>query len=198
MSLVDLLTQQITSQGLKGLSQQLGTSEDQTTSAISAALPMIIGAMAKNTSSADGANALSNALNKDHDGSILDNLGGFLGSTDNGSGPGILKNVLGEKKGMVEQGISQISGMDLSKVGPLLENLAPIVMGQLGRTQRSQGLDAGGLASILLGATQGQQGGGSAMGSAALSMLGNILDKDNDGSFLDDVGGMLGGMFGKK
>lgn len=195
MSLVDLLTQQISGQALEGLSKQLGVPEGQASSAISAALPMIVGAMAKNASSQGGAEALAGAINRDHDGSILDNLGGFLASSDNGSGAGILKHVLGGKRGMVEQSVGQMSGMDAGKVGALLENLAPLVMGYLGRQKRSQGLDAGGLASILLGERNNQAQGS---GSAAIDMISNILDRDGDGSMLDDIGGMLGGFFGKK
>lgn len=191
-SLVELLSQQISGQALSNLSQQLGTDENQVSSAISAALPMIVGAMARNASSEDGAKSLFNALQKDHDGSILENLSGFLGSADNGPGPGILKHVFGEKREMIEKGVSQMSGLNTSTAGSLLENLAPIVMGQLGRMQQSRGLDAGGLASILLGERQQQsQAGGTA--AAAISMLTNVLDQDNDGSFLDDLGGMLGG-----
>ena len=51
-------------------------------------------------------------LAKDHDGTILDNLGGFLSNSDNGPGAGILKHVFGDKRSMVEAGLSQMSGLD--------------------------------------------------------------------------------------
>ena len=196
MSLIEQLTQQISGQALSGLSQQIGADEGMTSAAISAALPMLVSAMAKNASTDQGAASLHNALANDHDGSILDNLGGFLASTDNGPGAGILKHVLGSKQGGVEQGISQMSGMDAGKVASLLQNLAPLVMGYLGKQQKSQGLDIGGLTSILFNERGGisQRGG---TGSAAMDMLGGLLDQDGDGSFLDDVGGMLGGFLKK-
>ena len=121
MSLLQTLTEQISGSALKGLAGQLGIDEGIAGSAISAALPMIVGAMAKNASTQEGAESLTNALAKDHDGSILDNLGGFLSSTDNGPGAGILKHVFGGKRGMVEQGVSQVSGLDAGKAGALLE-----------------------------------------------------------------------------
>ena len=77
-----------------------------------------------------------------------------------------------------------------NKAGGLLENLAPLVMGYLGRQRQSQGLDAAGIAGMLLGAkTQAKQQSGGAM-----DLLGSILDRDGDGSMLDDIGGMLGGL----
>ncbi|GAB4427989.1 MAG: DUF937 domain-containing protein [Bacteroidia bacterium] len=191
MSLLDQLTSQLSGPALDALSQQLGADPGQTSSAISAALPMILGSMARNVSNPDGAQALSQALANDHDGSILDNLQGFLGSSDNGPGAGILRHVLGANQAPVQQSISQVSGLDLSKVGPLLENLAPIVMGMLGRQQRSTGMDAGGLASVLLGERDQMQT-RSVGASSTLSMLNNLLDRDGDGSALDDIGGMLG------
>ena len=50
--------------------------------------------MARNTSNQQGAESLHNALQKDHDGSILDNLGGFLNNAQSGPGAGILRHVL--------------------------------------------------------------------------------------------------------
>lgn len=195
MSLLKELTQTLSGSALDALSGQLGADKNTTNAAIGAALPMIISALGKNASNQSGAEALGNALAKDHDGSILDNLGGFLGSTDNGPGAAILKHVLGGKQNQAQAGISQLSGMDPAMAGKLLENLAPVVLGMLGKKQRSGGLDIGGLAGMLINersAVQSNAGGG--LGN----ILGGLLDADGDGSFLDDVGGMLGGMLGKR
>lgn len=189
MSLLEQLSSQLSGPAIEALSGQLGTDKSTTSSAISAALPMIIGAMAKNASNQDGAASLANALEKDHDGSILNNLTGFLGSSDNGAGPAILGHVFGQKQTNVEQGISKMSGIDAGTAGKLLQNLAPVVMGMLSQQKKSQGLDVSGLAGMLMGEKQNANSG---MAGAAMGMLGNILDQDGDGSFLDDIGGMLG------
>ncbi|MEL6675916.1 MAG: DUF937 domain-containing protein [Bacteroidota bacterium] len=188
MSLLDSLTQQITGSALSGLAGQLGADEGTTQSAITAALPMIVGALAKNASTNDGAASLTNALSKDHDGSILDNLGGFLSSTDNGSGAGILGHIFGGNRGMVEAGLSQMSGLGQGQAGNLLENLAPLVMGMLGKTKSQQGLDASGIAGLLLGERNNAQ----QTSGAAMSMISGLLDRDGDGSVIDDIGGLLG------
>ena len=195
MSLLDALTQQLGGNNLSALSKQLGLNESQTSSAISAALPMMIQAMNRNASSDDGAANLAGALDRDHDGGILDNLGGFFSSPDNGAGPGILKHLFGGKRNAVEQGIGQMAGINQQQAGGLLENLAPVLMGFLGQQKRQQGLDIGGIASLIGGFSgQAQQGGGNS--SVAMSLLNGILDQDGDGSMLDDIGGMLGGLFG--
>ena len=194
MSILNMLTQTISGNNLDALSGQLGMNKDQTSSAISAALPMIMGALARNTSSQDGAASLANALDNDHDGSILDMAGAFLSSNDNGSGAGILRHLFGEKRGGIESAVSSMAGINQNQAGGLLENLAPLVMGALGQQKRQQGLDIAGLASLIGGESQSA----TSSASTAMNLLGNILDRDGDGSMLDDIGGMLGGLLGGK
>lgn len=188
MSLLETLTSQISGKALEGLASQLGADSGTTSSAISAALPMIVGALARNASSKDGAASLANALDKDHDGGIMDNLTDFLGSSDNGPGGAILGHVFGNKRTGVEAGLSQMTGLSTGQAGSLLENLAPIVMGQLGRQKKSSGLGIEDLAGLLAGEsnTARSQSGG------AMDLLSSLLDQDGDGSMLDDIGGMLG------
>jgi hypothetical protein len=194
MSILNMLTQTVAGDNLDALAGQLGMNKDQAGSAVAAALPMIMGALAKNTSSQEGASSLANALDKDHDGSILDMAGAFLSNSDNGAGPGILRHLFGEKRGGIESAISSMAGIDQNQAGGMLENLAPLVMGMLGQQKRQQGLDIAGLASLIGGESQQA----SSTASTAMNLLGNILDRDGDGSMLDDLGGMLGGLLGRK
>ena len=117
-----------------------------------------------------------------------------MGSSDNGAGGSILKHVFGGNLGNIVGALGQSSGLGNAQAGSLLENLAPIVMGQLGKQTRSQGLDMGGLASMLGGETSNVNSG---TGAAALSMLNSFLDADGDGSAIDDIGGMLGKFFSR-
>lgn len=188
MSLLESLTSQIAGSALEGLTKQLGADQGTTMSAISAALPMIVGAMAKNASSQDGAASLANALEKDHDGGILDNLTDFLGSSDNGAGGAILGHVFGNKRSGVEAGLSQMTGLNTGQAGSLLENLAPLVMGQLGRQKKSNGLGIEDLAGLLAGESQQAR----STSGGAMDLITSLLDQDGDGSVLDDIGGILG------
>ena len=105
-SVLDGLMQQLDGDTMRQLSQQLGTDESTTTSAVGAALPVLMGALAKNASSTDGAAALAGALDRDHDGSMLGDIAGMLGG---GAGAGILKHVLGGNPGPVADASRNIS-----------------------------------------------------------------------------------------
>ena len=191
MNLTGLLSEALGGDAVGQISQAIGADESTTNSAIQAALPMLIGGLARNTQSEDGASALLNAVNKDHDGSILDDVAGFIsGGAGGGIGSAILGHVLGGQQGQVEQGISAASGLDMGKVGPLLAMLAPVVMGALGRSnQQAGGLDIGSLAGLLGGAHQQMSS-----SSPILGVLGGLLDRNHDGSALDDILGMAGRM----
>jgi hypothetical protein len=72
----------------------------------------------------------------------------------------------------------------------ILMMLAPVVMGMLGRAKQQQGLDPGGLSDML-----GQQSAQAQQASGMMGMLGQLLDRNHDGSAVDDIAGMIGGMF---
>ncbi len=188
MSLLDMLQEKLGNESaVKQIGAQLGTDPGTTQSAIAAALPMIVGALARNAQSPDQAGALSNALAKDHDGSILDDVTAHLGQPQQTDGDNILSHVLGAKRSSVATGLGQVAGLDAGKAGLLLSMLAPLVMGALGKAQRERGLDPGGLAGMLGG--EQQRAADAAPG--VMGMLGKFLDRDGDGSVLDDIGGML-------
>ena len=76
--------------------------------------------------------------------------------------------------------------------------LAPLVMGMLGKNQRQQGLDIGGLTDLLGGERKAAQ----KRAPEAVDLIGSLLDSDGDGSVTDDLaklgGNLLGGLFGGK
>ncbi len=179
--------------GVAQIASSLGADQGTTRSAIEQALPALLGGLAGNAKSPGGADALSSALD-DHSGSVFDQLGGLLGS-GGGDGAKILGHVLGGKQGAVEQKLAGNSGLDLGSISKLLPILAPLVMGYLGDRKKSDGLDAGGLGSLL--GTERRQAEASSPG---LGGLASILDSDGDGSIVDDVidltkgGGSKGGI----
>lgn len=191
MSLLDQLTQSLGPNALQEISQKLGTDSGTTNSAISAALPVLLGALASNASTSTGANALNNALGK-HDGSVLDDVEGMVSQGNTSVGEKILSHVLGNKQPVVANGIGNATGLDAGKATALLAMLAPLVMGALGKAQRTNGLDAGGLASML-GNERNRINSNGALGG-----LMGMLDQNNDGSVVDDVMGIAGKMFGKR
>jgi len=175
------------------LSSQLGADPAATQNALSAALPVLLGALAKNSASSGGANALAGALDRDHDGSILDDLGGFLGAGKTSDGAAILGHVLGNRQRTVEAGIGQASGLQSNQVGQLLQMLAPIVLGYLGRQKRQQSLNSG-----MLGELLGSQLSQGQAQNPAFGALAALLDRDDDGTIVDDLGGMLGSFLSRR
>ena len=191
-ALLEMLSQQLSGNHLKRLSQELGSDERTMQTAVGAALPMLLGALSRNASQSDGAEALYNALSRDHDGSLLDDLDGFLegrsatASGRAGRGDSILGHILGSRQRRVESGLSQASGLDSKSMGKLLSLLAPIVMGALGRALKERNLDADAMAGFL-----GQER--HAVEQSApqqTDILGRLLDQDGDGDV--DVSDILG------
>jgi hypothetical protein len=188
MSLLDMLQQRLGGDAVNQISKQLGTDPGTAQTAIAAALPMLVGALARNAQDPGKAGALANALGR-HDGSVLDDVAGYLGrGGDTSDGDGILGHVLGGRKETVQTGLGRAAGLDPAKAGTLLAMLAPLIMGALGKAQREKGLDTGGLAGML--GSEQQRAADAAPG--VMGMLTSLLDRDRDGSVMDDIGAMLG------
>jgi hypothetical protein len=201
-SLFESLTQSLGPNVLGQLSQQIGADHASTSSAVSTALPMLIGALAHKAGQPDGASALAGALARDHDGSILDDVEGYLQSAGatagTGSatvdGAGILGHLLGGQRSAVEAAVGQSSGLSGDSTAKLLELLAPLVMGSLGRTANTQGLDANGLAGLL--GQEHQQLAQSGSGSLLTGVM-SLLDSKHDGSVVDDLANVASRFFAR-
>jgi hypothetical protein len=191
-SLQDLLGQQEGAQAVEQISQNVGADSSAVNSAIQMALPVILSGLAQNAQTPQGAESLNQALEQDHDGSILNNLGG-LGSLIFGQGAqqtnptpqvnagGILGHIFGNRQGQVAEQVSQNTGLNKGQTAQILMMLAPIVMGYLGRQKQQQNLDPGGLSNWLGGQQQQIQQ------SPQGSLINQILDSNNDGSVMDDL-----------
>ena len=191
MALLDMLQQRLGSDAVNQISNRIGADPGITGNAIDAALPLLISALARNAGNPNQAQSLANAVSDDHDGSVLDDVPGYVGRASEKPGAGILRHVLGGRQQAVQHGLSQATGLEAGKAGTLLTMLAPLVMGAVGRAKRENGLDAGGISTLLTGEQEHlKQSAPGVMGA-----LSRFLDQDNDGSVMDDVGGLLGKAF---
>ena len=193
MQFEGILNQALNAETISQMSQSLGTDESTTNNAVQAALPLLLGAMTQNSSSPEGSSSLLSALDQDHDGSILNDLGGFLGGYEAGPGGGILGHVFGERLGAAQNTVSQASGMDFGRVLQLLMMLAPIVMGALGKSRQQGNVDESSLPDVLGGATRQ-----AASNSPLSDILSQMLDSNRDGSSLDDILKMAGGLLNRR
>jgi hypothetical protein len=193
-----LLTQELLAQlqgaPLQQMSRQLGTDQAQTGNAVAAALPLLLGALGRNTAQPQGAEALFGALQRDHGGMDIGSvLGAVLGGANSRQtdGAGILGHILGGSQPRAAQGLGQATGLGSGQAMQLLAMLAPIVMSFLANRSARQGLDAGSLGQMLgqeHSQVRQQAGGG---------VLDRLLDQDGDGDL--DAGDLLNlgmGLFG--
>ena len=146
----EMITQRISGAVAAQLSQLLGVSESTAQTAVQLAVPVILAALARNASKPQGAQELHQAVASDHDGSILDQLSSYMGNPQAANGAGILGHVLGGQRPAVENNLAQATGLDQNSAGSLLEMVAPMVMGAVGREQQQNGLDPNGLSEFLV------------------------------------------------
>ena len=198
-NLLGSLMSQLGGGGVDQIARSVGVSDGDVTNVLAGALPAMMAGLTRNAASSGGASALLGALDRDHDGSVLDDVMGFLGGGGNTSaGAGILGHVFGGRQTNVEQAVSQSSGVDMGSVTKIMAMVAPLIMGSLGKAKRQQGFDASGLAAAL-----GQQEQAARKTSpSAVDMFSSLLDRDGDGNSMDDMvkmgAGLLGGLFGGK
>jgi len=191
MDLSQLLQSQLKEQlggGLMDvLTQQTGADRTQTTKATSAVISSLMGALARNASTPDGAASLANALDRDHDGSILDMIGGLMKGGREAPGQGMPTG-----GGLMDLVTGMASGQGGG--GDLLGSLLGGVLGGGGAQQQpqSRGGGLGGLLGGILGGGGGrQQQGGGGIGD----LLGGLM-KQTQGTDGGGMGDLLGGLLG--
>ena len=188
--ITQMITQKVAGTAASQLAQRLGISESTAQTAVQLAVPVIVAALARNASQPQGAQDLHQAVASDHDGSILDQLTSYLGNPQAANGSGILGHVLGGERPAVESKLAQATGMDQNSAGSLLEMVAPLVMGAVGREQQQNGLDPNGLSQFLAQQQQAQPAEPGLMGS-----ISSMLDSNRDGNVTDDLSRIAGNFF---
>ena len=199
MSLIDLLTGSAGNQVASEAENKFGISKNQVIALLAVAAPLVISYLRKKSQeSSNEAEALNNALDKDHDGSILNDPAQATARQQEGGS--ILDHVFGGQKSTVENQLSQNTGISMDKIGPILAMLAPLIMGYIGKEKQSNGVTSGGGLGDLLGGILGNaQNQAQAQSSNPLNdILGSVLgggsQGQSSGNPLNDIlGSVLGG-----
>ncbi len=187
----------------KGLAGQLGIDEDAAAGILPKVAPFVVGALSRQAKSS-GAEGIGKLLDDHGDDSVLDDIGGFftkqaeapapqtgdltqmLGSALGGggalgsilSGSGLLDGLLGNVQERVNGTLDNSMGLEKGMAAKVLPMLIPVVLGFLNKSRKAE--SGGGLDAVM-----------------------GFLDKDGDGSPLDDLaesfvtGGGLGGIINK-
>ncbi len=164
---------------IHALAGQINAKPEQVNAAIQAALPALVGSLARTSSEPQGAqriNAFVDTVGTKHSGSAP------LQFADGGSGMSItdiLGQLVGARQGRVEQGVSKASGLNGAQTTQLLAALLPIVLAFLAKRRQQTPADRhdSDLSDYL--GQQRKQTEQSGMGS----LLGRLLDQDGDGDF---------------
>ena len=155
MNLVSLIMQFLAPTIINKLASSLGLGQGIAGKAIAAAIPAILAGLAGTASKPGGATQLANAVSK-QDGGLLGNFANMLGGGGQqsmiDSGSNVLSSLLGgSQTGALAGALSKFAGMNDGQSKSLLGALAPVVLGTLAKEQKASGLDAGGLANLLMG-----------------------------------------------
>lgn len=169
--IVDAVMNEIGDNEIGAVAQRFGMSPDEAQSAIAHAVPLLVGGMARNASTPDGAQALHNALERDHSEVDLGGLlGGLFGTGGGGTGGGI-GDMLGSVLGGGQSGANAPQGGGLG--GGLADVLGSVLGGggQPNANAPQGGAPGGGLGDVLGSVL----GGGNGSGGIGGAILGHIF-----------------------
>ena len=186
MNMLDVIMNAQGGNAVREAGAQVGLGEAETATALAALVPALAGGFQRNLQTPDGLSGLVAALaGGDHQRYIEDPAAlADPGVVDDGNG--ILGHVLGSKdasRALADRAANQ-TGLSPDVLKRLLPIAASLMMAAFSRQQAQ-----GGLTSAT--ADDGTGAGG------LLGMLTPLVDQNRDGSIIDDVGGMIGRMFGK-
>jgi len=189
--LIDNVMSHLGDAQIQQIANRLGVDPVQARAAVEHAVPLIVGGMAQNASTAQGADALNNALGQHAGLNMGSVLGSVLGGGSSGIGGSILGHIFGGNQTAANQGLGQATGLGQQNAGQLMAILAPIVMAALANHAQAQGgLNPGGLGNILGQAGQQIQQQGGLTGG----LLNAVLSHNGSGNF--DLSQVLGGLAG--
>ncbi|MBR2751317.1 MAG: DUF937 domain-containing protein [Clostridiales bacterium] len=126
MDLVKMLLSNMTSESsLSALTGKTGGSADQVESAITSAIPSLIGSMTKNASSSDGAKSLLGALSQHKD---TNSISSQIENADEEDGGKIIGKIMGGDKDDFISKIASKSGLNLGQTNSVLSSIAPAIL----------------------------------------------------------------------
>ena len=154
MNIPSAILQLVGGNATNSISSLLGLSQDQTKRATTAAVPSLLAGLTGLASTPQGAERLADTVSR-QDSGVVDNLTGALsgqGARLAEQGSGLLGSLLGQGATSKLGGVlSRFTGVGEGGTSQLLGLLIPVILGFLGKQQRSMGLNASGLASLLGG-----------------------------------------------
>lgn len=179
MNLLDVLMNSRGGSAATAAGQAVGLPPEQTASALAALVPALAAGLHRNASQPGGLDALVAALAGGGHSQYLDDPASLSRPGTLSEGNAILGHILGSKN--VSRAVADRAAAQTGISASILKQLLPIV------------------ATMVMGSLAKQRSGASSMGTTGgsdlVSMLTPMLDRDGDGSAVDDVLGSIGKMF---
>jgi hypothetical protein len=170
---------------VRQIGAQLGLGNDQTSAALAALVPALAAGFQRNAQQSSGLDSLVGALTRGSHARYVDDPA-TLGQPDTiADGNGILGHIFGSRdvSRQVAARAAAQTGIGEDVLKKMLPIVAAMMMGTMSRRMTGAGAGAG------IGAGAGLPAG---LGGDLVSMLASTLDRDRDGSVVDDVIGMIG------
>ena len=195
MGLLDLLTGNAGNQVAENAENKFGVSKNQIIALLAVAAPLVISYLRNKSQDSNEAESLNNALDRDHDGSILDNPSQVEERQQEGGS--ILDHIFGQQKNTVENSLSEQTGISMNKIGPILAMLVPLIMGYIGKEKQQSNTGAGGLGDLLGGILGGAQNQVQQQDSNPLNdILGQVLGGGQQQASKNPLNDILGQVLG--
>ena len=127
---------------------QLGEPDAKVSRAFSGMIPVVLGTLLENSTTAEGAQKIAQVSAEQYQSGIPGNIPGSSIST-HGSIDGVLSGLFGNKLEKVTNLLAGFAGIKTSSVHSLLGMAVPVVLGFLGKYSAENNLNASGLASFM-------------------------------------------------
>jgi hypothetical protein len=183
-NLISLVMQFLTPDMIAKIASGLGLDRTVAQKAIGGAVPALLAGLADVASTPNGARQLSSTLAQQP--GSLESLKSLIGASGQNTlaetGSSMLSGLFGGGAlDTMAQSIGKFAGVDGGSSKSLLGMLGPVVLGALGQQQRSAGLDASGLASLL----------GSQKDQIAAAIPSGLADQLSAAGLIDRAAGTL-------
>jgi hypothetical protein len=183
-NLVSVVMQFLTPDMIAKIASALGLDRTVAQKAIGGAVPALLSSLADVASTPAGARQITNTLAQQP--GSLESLKSLMGGSGQNNlaetGSSMLSGLFGGGAlDTMAQTIGKFAGVDGGSIKSLLGMLGPVVLGTLGQQQRSAGLDASGLASLL----------GSQKDQIAAAIPSGLTDQLSAAGLIDKASGSL-------
>jgi Bacterial protein of unknown function (DUF937) len=183
-NLVSVVMQFLTPDMIAKIASALGLDRTVAQKAIGGAVPALLSSLADVASTPAGARQITNTLAQQP--GSLESLKSLMGGSGQNNlaetGSSMLSGLFGGGAlDTMAQTIGKFAGVDGGSIKSLLGMLGPVVLGTLGQQQRSAGLDASGLASLL----------GSQKDQIAAAIPSGLADQLSAAGLIDKASGSL-------